>query len=137
MNRDGAPSRTAWAKPLRRLRTWLALWCIGILGLVVVCLVPAPDLPQVALNDKLEHALAFAVLSYSAVQLFVRGRPLAIVAAGLLVLGIGIEVAQALLTTTRAMELADVVADAAGIAAGMALAWTPLRDVLLHIDRRT
>ena len=137
MSGGQAGTHMGWVKPLRRMRMWLALWCTGILALVVVCLLPAPDLPQVALNDKLEHAMAFAVLSYSAVQLFVRGRPLAIVAAGLLVLGIGIEVAQALLTTTRAMELADVVADAAGIAAGMALAWTPLRDVLLHIDRRS
>lgn len=123
-----------WVKPLRRMRMWLALWCTGIVVLVVVCLLPAPDLPRVPVNDKLEHALAFALLASSAVQLFARGRPLATIAAGLLALGVGIEFAQALFTTTRAMELADVVADAVGIGAGMAVAWTPLRDVLLHID---
>lgn len=127
----------SWVKPLRRMRMWLALWCLGIVALVVVCLLPGPDLPRVPVNDKLEHALAFALLASSAVQLFTRGRALATVAAGLLALGVGIEFAQALFTTTRAMELADVVADAIGIGAGMAVAWTPLRDALLHIDRRT
>jgi VanZ family protein len=117
------------------MRMWLALWCLGIVALVVVCLLPGPDLPTVPVNDKLEHALAFALLSASAVQLFLRGRALATVAAGLLALGVGIEFAQAVFTTTRAMELADVVADAVGIGAGMAVAWTPLRDILLHIDR--
>lgn len=127
----------AWVKPLRHMRMWLALWFLGITALVVACLLPAPDLPKVNVNDKLEHALAFALLASSAVQLFTRGRPLATVAAGLLALGAGIEFAQALFTTTRAMELADLVADAIGIGAGMAVAWTPLRDVLLHIDRGT
>ena len=126
-----------WTKPLRRMRMWLALWGVGILALVVVCLVPVAELPRVPVSDKLEHALAFALLASSAVQLFVRGRPLAMVAAGLLALGVGIEFAQALFTSTRAMELADVVADAIGIGAGMSVAWTPLRDILLHIDRRT
>lgn len=133
----GAPLATPWLKPLPRKRIWLALWFLAIIILVVVCLLPAPDLPKVGLNDKLEHALAFAVLSASAVQLFVRGRVLATVAIGLLALGIGIEFAQGAFTTTRAMERADVIADAIGICAGMLVAWTPLRDVLLHIDRRT
>jgi VanZ family protein len=119
------------------MRMWLAVWFLAIIVLVVVCLLPAPDLPKVGVNDKLEHALAFALLASSAVQLFTRGRTLVTVAAGLLALGIGIECAQAVFTTTRAMELADVVADAIGIGAGMLVAWTPLRDVLLHIDRRT
>lgn len=113
---------------------WLALWFLGIMVLVVVCLLPAPDLPKVNLNDKLEHALAFALLSASAVQLFVRWRALLTVAFGLLVLGIGIEFAQALFTTTRAMEMGDVLADAIGIGVGLLVAWTPLRDVLMHID---
>lgn len=132
----GAPLTTPWLKPLRHQQIWLALWLLGIFVLVVVCLLPAPDLPKVGVNDKLEHALAFAVLSASGVQLFVRGRVLVMVAIGLLALGVGIELAQAAFTTTRAMEGADVIADAIGICAGMLLAWTPLRDVLLHIDGR-
>jgi len=124
---------TPWVKPLRRLPMWLALWVTGIAAVVVVCLLPGQDLPRVPLSDKLEHALAFALLAASAVQLFVRGWPLAVVAAGLLGLGVAIEFAQAAFTTTRAMEAGDVVADAVGIATGMLIAWTPLRDVLLKV----
>jgi len=121
-------------KPLRRGRFWLGLWIGALLGVVIVCLLPGTELPKVPVSDKLEHALAFFVLSAAAVQLFRRGAPLAIVALGLLALGGAIELAQALLTTTRAMEAADFLADAIGIGAGLAIAWTPLRDVLLRID---
>ena len=126
-------SDSRWFKPLRRLPMWLALWFAGITAVVVVCLLPGQDLPRIPLSDKVEHALAFAALAASAVQLFVRGLPLLVAAVGLLALGVGIELAQAGFTTTRAMEGADVVADAIGIAAGMLVAWTPLRDVLLKV----
>ena len=130
-----APARR-WVKPLRHRNAWLALWLLGVAVLVVVCLLPSPDLPKLRVSDKLEHALAFALLSASAVQLFERGRALFAVACGLLALGIGIEFAQAVFTTTRAMEGADVVADAVGIVVGLSIALTPLRDALLHIAGR-
>lgn len=130
------PHGDRWIKPLRHRNAWLALWLAGVTVLVIVCLLPSPDLPDLRVSDKLEHALAFALLSGSAVQLFERGRALLAVGLGLLALGIGIEFAQAVFTTTRAMEAADVVADATGIVAGLATALTPLRDVLLHIAGR-
>ena len=126
----------AWIKPLRHRNAWLALWLFAVAVLVVVCLLPSADLPKLHVSDKIEHALAFALLSASAVQLFERGRALAAVALGLLALGVGIEVAQGLLTTSRAMEGADVVADSVGILAGLAVAFTPLRDLLLRIAGR-
>ena len=127
-------SARAWLKPLRRGHFWLGLWLGGILGVVLVCLLPGADLPKVPVSDKVEHALAFFALSAAAVQLFRRGWPLSLVAIGLLALGAGIEVAQGLLTTSRSMDPADFVADAIGVLAGVALAWTPVRDVLLRID---
>src|SRR3546814_730000 len=126
-------TRSRWVKPLRHLPMWLALWIIGIAAVVVVCLLPGQDLPRIPISDKIEHALAFAVLAASAVQLFVRGPALVAVAAGLLALGVGIEFAQAAFTTTRAMELGDVIADAIGIGMGMLVAWTPWRDVRLKV----
>jgi len=127
-------TRRPWLKPLRRGPLWVGLWLGAILGVVLVCLMPGADLPKVPLGDKIEHALAFFALSAAAVQLFLRGKPLAIVALGLLALGVAIELAQALLTTSRMMEAGDIVADALGVAAGVALAWTPIRDLLLKID---
>lgn len=123
-------------KPLRHRKAWLALWLLGVTSVIVVCLLPGPDLPDLRVSDKLEHALAFALLAASAVQLFERGRALVAVAFGLLALGIGIELAQGLLTTTRDMDAADVVADSVGIAAGLSVALTPLRNLLLHIAGR-
>ena len=125
-----------WVKPLRHRNAWLALWLCAVTVLVVVCLLPGPDLPNLKVSDKLEHALAFALLSASAVQLFERWRALLLVAFGLLALGVGIELAQGLFTSTRAMEAADVVADAIGIVAGLVVALTPLRDLLLRIAGR-
>ena len=125
-----------WVKPLRYRNAWLALWLLGVTVLIVVCLLPSRDLPALQVSDKLEHALAFALLAGSAVQLFERWRALLLVGLGLLALGIGIEFAQALFTTTRAMEAADVVADAIGIVAGLSVAITPLRDLLLRIAGR-
>jgi VanZ family protein len=93
-------------------------------------------LPKLRVSDKLEHALAFALLSASAVQLFERWRALLLVAFGLLALGVGIELAQGIFTSTRAMEAGDVVADATGIVAGLLVAITPLRDLLLRIAGR-
>lgn len=127
-------SGRSWLKPLRRGRFWLGLWLGAIVGVVVVCLLPGTELPKVPVSDKLEHALAFFVLSAVAVQLFLRGRPLALVTLGLLALGGAIELAQAGLTTSRVMEAADFYADAIGVGAGLLLAWTPLRDILLHLD---
>jgi hypothetical protein len=110
------------------------MWWLAIATVVAACLLPETELPKFPVNDKLEHALAFLALAASAVQLFRRGRPLLVVGLGLLALGIVIELAQHFLTSSRMMEPADVLADAIGIAAGLATAFTPLRDLLVGLD---
>ena len=112
----------------------MGMWWLAIATVIVACLLPGSDLPELPVNDKLEHALAFLVLAASAVQLYRRGKPLLVVGAGLLALGIVIELAQHLLTSSRVMEPGDVLADVIGIAAGLATAWTPMRDWLLDLD---
>jgi VanZ family protein len=98
--------------------------------------VPASALPDTpAGSDKLEHWLVYAGLATAAVQLFPRPRALATSAVGLLALGIAIEFAQALLTTTRSGDVWDAAADALGILFGMATVLTPWRDLLLRFDR--
>ncbi len=124
-------------RPLRHPRAWLTLWWLAVLLVFVVCLVPAPDLPSVPHGfDKLEHFLAFFVLAASAVQLYADRRELWRVAFGLVCLGIAIELAQYAFTATRSMDPRDVLADALGVAAGFAIALTPLRDLLLRIETR-
>jgi len=122
-------------KPLRHPRAWLALWWLAVVLVFVACLVPAPELPSVPRGfDKLEHFLAFFLLAASAVQLYATRRALWYAALGLLALGIAIELAQYAFTASRSMDPRDVLADALGVAAGFAIARTPLRDLLLRID---
>lgn len=124
-------------KPLRRSRWWLLLWWLAILAVIVVCLMPPPALPSLPDNsDKIEHFLAYFLLAFGAVQLFSGFRSLLIAASGLVALGIGIEFAQGMLTTTRSADIYDALADTLGVLLGMATVLTPWRDLLLRIEKR-
>ena len=128
---------TAGLKPLRRPRLWLGLWWFAIALVVVASLLPAFLLPDVpAGGDKLEHFGGYFLLAAAAVQLYATRPSLPRAAIGLVLLGIGLEVAQGLLTTTRQMDVYDALANSAGVLAGMATVLSPMRDVLLRLDRR-
>lgn len=124
-------------KPLRRPRAWLALWWCAIVTTIVASLLPAFLLPEVpAGGDKAEHVGGYFLLAAAAVQLFAARRVLLRAGAGLVLLGIGLEIAQGLLTTTRQMDPWDALANSVGVLAGLVTVLTPLRDWLLQIDRR-
>jgi VanZ family protein len=124
----------AWAlKPLRRQRLWLGLWWSAIAVVIAASLVPAFLLPEVPVGgDKLEHFGGYFLLAAAAVQLFATRRSLLRAGLGLVLLGIGLEVAQGLLTTTRQMDPWDALANSAGVLAGIATVLTPMRDALLR-----
>jgi VanZ family protein len=129
-------SRVPALKPFRRPRLWLGAWWGGIALVVLLSLAPAFLLPQVPEGgDKAEHFLAYFVLAAAAVQLFHR-RALLGAGAGLVALGIALEIAQALLTSTRQMDVHDAFANTLGVLAGLATALARGRDLLLHYDRR-
>jgi VanZ family protein len=120
-------------KPLRHPRRWLAAWWCAIGLVVVASLVPAMLLPQVpAGGDKLEHFAAYGLLALMAVQLFAPRRALVRAAVGLVLLGMILELAQGLLTSTRQMDIHDALANSAGVLAGVASVLTPIRDALLR-----
>lgn len=121
-------------KPLRRSWLWLGLWIGAIVGVVVLSLVPPPEMDLPSGADKVEHFLAYFLLAASAVQLFASARALVWSGLGLVALGVGLEFAQDLLTTTRTMDQGDAWADLYGVIAGMATRFTPLRDALLRLD---
>ncbi len=123
-------------KPLRRPRAWLLLWCAAVLAVIVVCLIPPPPLALPQNSDKVEHFLAYFVLAGSAVQLFATRRALWAVAIGLVLMGVGIEWLQGALTETRMADPFDALANSIGVVAGMLIAFTPLRDLLLRLQRR-
>jgi len=120
-------------KPLRWPRFWLALWWMAVLGTIVVCLIPPPPIPLPDNSDKIEHFLAYFLLASSAVQIYQRRAALAWAAVGLVGLGIGIEFAQGALTVNRMADPMDALANSVGVLAGMAIAVTPLRNLLVRL----
>ncbi len=124
-------------KPLRHSRLWLGLWGLAVASVIVASLVPASELPQVPDGgDKVEHFLAYFLLAAAAVQLFATRAMLLGSAVGLVMLGIGLEIAQGVFTSTRQMDPHDALANTLGVIGGMATALTPMRDGLLRVQRR-
>jgi VanZ family protein len=123
-------------KPLRHRGAWLGAWICALLATVAASLLPAFLLPVVPPGgDTLEHFGGYALLAAAAVQLFAGWRALGRAALGLVALGVALEIAQGLFTTTRQMDAVDALANTCGVAAGMAIALTPLRDLLLRLQR--
>jgi len=123
-------------KPFKRPWLWAGLWILAIACVVVGSLLPSSDLPSVKVNDKVEHFVAYAVLSAGAVQLFARRLSWGFVCVLLVLMGIGLEVLQAQMGLGRMLDRNDALANAIGVLIGLATAFTPLRDVLLRFDRR-
>ena len=108
---------------------WPTFWLVSglaLCGLIfALALVPVQVVAPAWFADKVQHAAAFIVLTvwFSAL---VRPRRIVLLAATLLSFGIAIELAQ-LAVGYRSAELADLVADAIGIALGTGLALAGLR----------
>lgn len=111
-------------RPLRWRSAWLGAWVIGWLLAVVLSLLDPTDLPPPPGSDKLGHLLAYALLAMWAALIFRRGRPIRWALCALVVLGAGLELAQGLLTSTRAMEWLDAVANTLGVLLGGSVALT-------------
>jgi VanZ family protein len=104
-------------------RAWLkSAWCAAMVAVTVLALLPVEHLPLPAFNlwDKAQHALAFAVLTVGACLLW--PRETARVAAGMIAYGTALEMAQ-WAVGWRFAELSDLLADAVGVLAAVALRW--------------
>lgn len=119
-------------KRLRFHSAWMGLgWLMVAVTIYVSLMAEPPQLLIFSHADKLEHAATFAGLMVWFGQLAAPWRA----AIGLLLLGVAIEVLQSF-TATRIPELADMVADGAGILLGLLLLRTPLGRLLSGIERR-
>lgn len=119
-------------KPLRWPWLWLGLWSLLVGAVIVLSLGSAPPGPDVPASDKWQHLVTYGVLAAGAVQVFRGGRPVLVAAAGLVLLGIGLEIAQGTLTSDRVMDWRDAVANTAGVGLGLLTRRTGARDVLLR-----
>lgn len=109
--------------PLRFPRLWLSLGWIAVALAVVVCLAPIDKLPQPpSLSDKTEHFLAYLLLSVWFAGIYQRGHYW-IIAVGLIVMGILIELAQDAMGLGRRADAYDVIANCSGVLAGLLLCW--------------
>ena len=124
-------------RPFRRPGVWVGLWVLMIVGVIVVCLGPAPQFPELPDNsDKVEHFLTYVFLAFGAVQLFATRRALGWAGGGLVLLGIGIEIAQGLFTVDRSADPFDAWANACGVVVGLLLVRTRGREWVLGLDRK-
>ncbi|MEO8806272.1 MAG: VanZ family protein [Burkholderiaceae bacterium] len=101
------------------MRRWR--WLLAALAVTVAWLALSPTPPDGIDTgwDKLNHALAFAVLTVMATFALPHSRwRFWLLVSGLLCFGGAIEIAQSF-TPTRNAEWADLLADAVGMAAGM------------------
>ena len=115
---------------------WLGLWIAGWALCIVLSLMPPPDLPGPVGSDKVGHFLAYFTLTAWAVATFRHRRAHLLAALALVGLGVALEFAQAQLTRVRLGDVRDAVANTAGVAAGLALTFTPWRRALESLDHR-
>jgi VanZ family protein len=122
-------------KAFRRPLLWAGLWVLAVAVVFIASLIPVSGLPEVPKNfDKVEHILAYAALAAGAVQLFARRLSWGFVCVLLVLMGIGLEYLQAQMALGRMLDRNDALANTIGVLIGLATAFTPWRDALLHFD---
>jgi VanZ family protein len=115
---------------LRRRRLWIALSTVLLAAVFFACLKPDFGPPAPAGFDKVEHMTAYVLLALWFTGLVSRGRYWA-VGAGLMALGLLIEVLQWLMNLGRSAEALDMLANTLGVGVGIAIAllatggWAP------------
>ena len=112
--------------PLRYLRLWLLLGWLMVFVVIGASLMPAKAVEILfgTLNDKLEHAAAYAGLMAWFGGMF-RRTPQVWVGVALVALGGVLELLQGL-TPTRTPDLLDLAADTVGVLIGLMLSMTVL-----------
>ena len=100
---------------------WSLIGWFGVALILYLSLMPHPPELDIEQGDKLQHLAAYAVLMGWWAQMGASDRAHARIALSMLGLGIAIEFAQAA-TGYRTFSVADMVADALGIALGWMLA---------------
>ena len=113
---------------------WIAGGIAMALAIIVTSLLPAADLPRVQLWDKFEHAFAYCALAAWFGGVLRPDRYLRL-ALALLALGIAVEIAQGAMGVGRTADMRDVLANAVGIAIGIAVAHLGVGGWMRAVER--
>lgn len=104
---------------------------------VVIWLSLTSKPPEIGIDfeylDKVQHTLAYFVLMGWFVQIYHAANIRLLIAAGLIVMGVGMEVLQGL-GGVRYFEYADMVANSSGVLLGWLLGWIGIDTVLYRIE---
>jgi len=119
---------------LHARRLWLALGWTLVLAVIYLSLAPVSIDTGVEQGDKVSHALAYAAMMGWFASLYGGVDRRRQFAAGFVALGIALEFVQAT-TGYRSFEVADMAADAIGVALGWALSPPRLPNALRGIER--
>ena len=99
-----------------RTLSWMVFF-VGLLAVIALSVMPPGAIPNTGLSDKMGHMAAYAALALAG-GIAIRGaRSLLMLVAGLLLLGLGLELVQALLPS-RLASGHDILANVVGITLG-------------------
>jgi hypothetical protein len=118
---------------LTHRRTWIALGVVIIAAIWILSLIPNPPHIGVEGEDKVGHVVAYGVLMLWWSQILIRSWDRLIIAAAFITMGIVIEFVQGW-TGWRTFEVADMIADAIGVAMGWCTACTPAGSILARFE---
>ena len=97
------------------------VFMIGLLAVILVSVIPGDAVPRIGVRDVSAHMMAYAALAFVGGIACQRARSLLILTAGLVFLGMSLEVIQALIPSRDANGY-ELLADVVGIALGSAAA---------------
>ncbi len=122
-------------RPLRYPTLWLSIGWLMLVVIAIAMAVPTPNV-DVAIDyaDKWVHVLAFATLAGWTAQIYRPSPALAWRGLGLLAFAAATELMQAIIPW-RSGDWGDFIADALGVALGLALAYGPGGRGLLRVEK--
>ncbi len=119
---------------LRARKLWLAVGWALVLFVIVISLVPNPPVGiPIEGGDKVGHVIAYGTLMCWFTNLYDTRGSRALFAIGFVLMGIALEFVQRE-TGYRTFEIADMVADAAGVIGGWVLAPPRLPNGLQYLE---
>jgi len=118
---------------LSHRRIWISLGATIIAAIWLLSLIPHPPHIGFEGEDKVGHVVAYGVMMLWWSQILIHFRDRLIIAAAFVAMGIVIEFVQGW-TGWRTFEVADMVADAIGVALGWCIACTPAGSILARFE---